>query len=62
LTLHNKVLYELCSALNIDSTHQEYSKFAKAGDLVNQAYFKIAIKEFSHIKISHTTLLFRIAF
>jgi len=55
LTLHNKVLHELCSALTIDNTHHEYSKFAKAGDLVNQAYFKIAIKEFSHIKISNTT-------
>jgi hypothetical protein len=39
--------------LNIDKTHPEYSKFAKASDLVNQAYFKIAIKEFSHIKATN---------
>lgn len=53
MTLHDKVLHELCSALNIDKTHPEYLKFAKAGDLINQAYFKIAIKEFSHIKATN---------
>ena len=53
MTLHDKVLADLCTALNIDHAHPEYSKFAKAGDLVNQAYFKIAIKEFAHIKTSN---------
>lgn len=53
MTLHDKVLHELCTALNIYNTHPEYTKFAKAGDLVNQAYFKIAIKEFTHIKTSN---------
>jgi hypothetical protein len=55
LTLHDKVLRELCDALKIDSIHPEYSKFAKAGDLINQAYFKIAIKEFAHIKTTNPT-------
>jgi hypothetical protein len=55
LTLHDKVLAELCTTLNIDNTHPEYIKFGKAGDLVNQAYFKIAIKEFAHIKASNPT-------
>lgn len=57
MTLHDKVLAELCFALKIDNRHPEYPKFAKAGDLVNQAYFKIAIKEFSHIKASNPTKL-----
>lgn len=55
MTLHDKVLAELCTALNIDNTHLEYFKFGKAGDLVNQAYFKIAIKEFAHIKTTNPT-------
>ncbi|MDD4856212.1 MAG: hypothetical protein PHQ22_10725 [Sulfuricurvum sp.] len=53
MTLHDQVLHELCLALSIDNTHHEYSKFAKAGDLINQAYFKIAIKEFAHIKTTN---------
>ncbi|HQS66948.1 MAG TPA: hypothetical protein PLM93_07170 [Sulfuricurvum sp.] len=53
MTLHDKVLHELCAAIYIDNTHSEYSKFAKAGDLVNQAYFKIASKEFAYIKTSN---------
>lgn len=51
MTLHNKVLSELCFRLKIDAAHPEYLKFVKAGKLVNQAYFKIAIHEFAHIKV-----------
>ena len=50
MTLHDKVFFELCSTLSIDATHTEYTKFSKACDLVNQAYFKIAIKEFAYVK------------
>ncbi len=53
MTLHDKVLHELCDALKIDYSHPEYAKFAKVGDLVNQAYVKIAIKEFAHIKATN---------
>ena len=53
LTLHDKVFFELCSTLSIDATHTEYTKFSKACDLVNQAYFKIAIKEFAYIKANN---------
>ena len=53
MTLHDKVFSELCIAIDIHTSHAEYLKFSKACDLVNQAYFKIAIKEFAYIKANN---------
>lgn len=50
MSLHDRALSELCDTIGIDSTHIEYEKFSKAIDLVNQAYYKIALKEFAHIR------------
>ena len=50
LNINQKSLDNLCSSLQIDSSDREYYKFQRLITVVNQAYLKIALKEFYSIK------------
>ena len=46
LNINQKSLDNLCSSLQIDSSDREYYKFQRLITVVNQAYLKIALKEY----------------
>ncbi|MDD2906524.1 MAG: hypothetical protein PHH41_04215 [Sulfurimonas sp.] len=46
MNIYEKSLDDLCSKLNITKSDKEYYKFEKLVTVVNQAYLKIAFKEF----------------
>ena len=50
MNIYEKSLGDLCSKLNITKSDKEYYKFEKLVTVVNQAYLKIAFKEFTYIK------------
>ena len=50
LNLHDKALAHLCETVGIDESHPEYNKFSQVINLVNQAYLKIALKEFESVR------------
>lgn len=50
MNINQKSLENLCSSLQIDISDREYYKFQRLVTVVNQAYLKIALKEFYNIK------------
>ncbi len=50
LNIYDKSLHDLCTNLQITKSDKEYYKFEKLVTVVNQAYLKIALKEFNYIK------------
>lgn len=50
MNIHEKSLDEICNKLQITSQDREYNKFKKLVTVVNQAYLKVALKEFEYIK------------
>lgn len=50
LDIYDKSLHDLCTNLQITKSDKEYYKFEKLVTVVNQAYLKIALKEFNYIK------------
>ena len=50
MNLHDKALNHLCETIGIEKKHPEYSKFSQVINLVNQAYLKIALKEYERIR------------
>jgi len=53
LNIYEKSLDDLCNKLQITNSDTEYHKFEKLITVVNQAYLKIALNEFSHIKTTN---------
>ena len=53
LNIYDKSLHDLCTNLQITKSDKEYYKFEKLVTVVNQAYLKIALKEFNYIKIKN---------
>lgn len=50
MDIYDKSLNDLCTNLQITKSDKEYYKFEKLVTVVNQAYLKIALKEFNYIK------------
>lgn len=50
MNIYDKSLDSLCSKLGITSQDTEYYKFKKLVTVINQAYLKVALKEFEYIK------------
>ena len=50
MNIHDKSLNNLCNKLQITNQDREYPKFKKLVTVVNQAYLKVALKEFESIK------------
>lgn len=50
MNIYDKSLNDLCNHLQITRLDSEYYKFKKLVTVVNQAYLKIAFKEFNYIK------------
>lgn len=53
MNIYDKSLHDLCTNLQITKSDKEYYKFEKLVTVVNQAYLKIALKEFNYIKIKN---------
>jgi hypothetical protein len=54
LNINEKSLDNLCNCLQITNSDKEYYKFERLVTVVNQAYLKIALKEFSYIKQNYS--------
>ena len=55
MDLLNSCLKNLCDKLQIDKNNYEFKKFEHLITVTNQAYLKIALNEFSHIKKENPT-------